>query len=266
MPRRILGSFAGLLCAGTRLVEGKDYCFGVNNEQYRCEMGYCCGETECCTYYYELWCKHTHTHTVLSSTIADGGDAVCQTGDSVPRRSVSCISGASNSFIFSSSSSLTCAEFSSLFSFPTLWLGLVTCRLYLSELLSGFWTDCKLPDYEEVVGHPPTPPPPYSEVPSEAQPPINRPEAAVVLELPAEASDRPSCDWTDQEDPNTRRRHVTGDSGIEVCVCQLDVDEGLGPEEGRLCQGAAGGCCSERQIDANKALMSEPNGDAERLV
>lgn len=37
--------------------KGKDFCFGVNNEQYRCEMGYCCGETECCTYYYELWCK-----------------------------------------------------------------------------------------------------------------------------------------------------------------------------------------------------------------
>ena len=29
----------------------------MNNEQYRCEMGYCCGETECCTYYYELWCR-----------------------------------------------------------------------------------------------------------------------------------------------------------------------------------------------------------------
>lgn len=37
--------------------KAKDFCFGVNNEQYRCEMGYCCGETECCTYYYELWCK-----------------------------------------------------------------------------------------------------------------------------------------------------------------------------------------------------------------
>lgn len=37
--------------------KGKEFCFGVNNEQYRCEMGYCCGETECCTYYYELWCK-----------------------------------------------------------------------------------------------------------------------------------------------------------------------------------------------------------------
>lgn len=36
--------------------QAKEFCFGANNEQYRCEMGYCCGETECCTYYYELWC------------------------------------------------------------------------------------------------------------------------------------------------------------------------------------------------------------------
>jgi len=43
-------------------LQGKEFCFGVNNEQYRCEMGYCCGETECCTYYYELWCElHKHT-------------------------------------------------------------------------------------------------------------------------------------------------------------------------------------------------------------
>lgn len=146
-------------------------------------------------------------------------------------------------------------------------MSLLTCSLYFSELLLGFWTDCKLPDYEEVVGHPPTPPPPYSEVPSEGQPPINQAEAAVVLEPTAEASERLACDWTDQEEPNTRRRHVTGDSGIEVCVCQLDVDEGSGSEEeGRLCQGAAGGCCSERQVDANKELTSEPSGAGERLV
>lgn len=45
--------FVYFLC----VFKGKEFCFGVNNEQYRCEMGYCCGETECCTYYYELWCK-----------------------------------------------------------------------------------------------------------------------------------------------------------------------------------------------------------------
>lgn len=34
------------------------YCPGANaNGGYLCETGHCCGETGCCTYYYELWCK-----------------------------------------------------------------------------------------------------------------------------------------------------------------------------------------------------------------
>ncbi|XP_041754307.1 WW domain binding protein 1-like isoform X2 [Coregonus clupeaformis] len=191
MPQKTLGSIVGLLCTGTWLVQGKEFCFGVNNEQYRCEMGYCCGETECCTYYYELW-----------------------------------------------------------------W----------------FWTDCKLPDYEEVVGHPPTPPPPYSEIPPGTTPAILLPpiqsEAAVVLEPPIEdipREEQASSSSADQESASapsqserpleeelmTRRRHVTGDSGIEVCVCQLD--EGSGPEEDeeRVCQGARGDCCSASEHHHN---------------
>lgn len=106
-----------------------------------------------------------------------------------------------------------------------------------SPSLPGFWTDCKLPDYEEVVAHPPTPPPPYSESPPDA----------------------PQAPAQEDPEPSGRRRHVTGDSGIEVCVCRLD--EGEGPEEGDVCQGAAGGCCSH----AGKDLAAEPAA-AERLV
>ncbi|TRY69756.1 hypothetical protein DNTS_030558 [Danionella cerebrum] len=58
MPREILHSSALLLFAEAGLAQAREFCFGVNNEQYRCEMGYCCGETECCTYYYELWCEY----------------------------------------------------------------------------------------------------------------------------------------------------------------------------------------------------------------
>lgn len=88
------------------------------------------------------------------------------------------------------------------------------------------------------MAHPPTPPPPYSESPPDApQPPAQ-----------------------EEPEPSGRRRHVTGDSGIEVCVCQLD--EGEGPEEGDVCQGASGGCCSQ----AGKDLAAEPAAAAERLV
>lgn len=56
----------------------------------------------------------------------------------------------------------------------------------------------------------------------------------------------------EDEELVTRRRHVTGDSGIEVCVCQLDVDEGSGleeesDEEQRMCKVAGRDCCSVPQ-------------------
>ncbi|XP_014868689.1 PREDICTED: WW domain binding protein 1-like isoform X2 [Poecilia mexicana] len=31
------------------------HCDGVNNQSYFCEYGHCCGESQCCSYYYELW-------------------------------------------------------------------------------------------------------------------------------------------------------------------------------------------------------------------
>lgn len=37
--------------------QAKLVCEGANNQSYICESGHCCGETQCCSYYYELWCK-----------------------------------------------------------------------------------------------------------------------------------------------------------------------------------------------------------------
>lgn len=149
-----------------------------------------------------------------------------------------------------------------------------------------FWNDCKLPDYEEVVGHPPTPPPPYSENPPETTPALpiqmSQPDTATVPQPQAEADlrvDSPASGSSSEqevvampiqaqgeenveaplmaaaeedEELVTRRRHVTGDSGIEVCVCQLDVDEGSGleeesDEEQRMCKVTDRDCCSGHQ-------------------
>uniref|UniRef100_UPI0037E7A17C WW domain-binding protein 1 n=1 Tax=Semicossyphus pulcher TaxID=241346 RepID=UPI0037E7A17C len=270
MPQKALGSIVGLLCTGTCLVQGKEFCFGVNNEQYRCEMGYCCGERECCTYYYELWwfwlvwtliimlsccCAYRHRRVKMR----------LQQEQRQREISLMAYQGASSSFI----------------SPPPLNL--------------RFWNDCKLPDYEEVVGHPPTPPPPYSENPPETAPALpaqlNQPDPATVPPPPAEPDQRvegqalglssdqelPSMpiqaespaeenveaplmaegDEEEEEDEElvTRRRHVTGDSGIEVCVCQLDVDEGSGleeecDEEHRMCKVSGRDCCPGRHEQA----------------
>lgn len=174
-----------------------------------------------------------------------------------------------------------------------------------------FWNDCKLPDYEEVVGHPPTPPPPYSENPPEStpasSPQISQPVSVSVPQMLSDAEpavhcqasgctsdegamsqpDQPQCreeenvdvllgavpaaEEEEEEDDElvTRRRHVTGDSGIEVCVCQLDVDEGSGleeesDEENRMCKGAGRDCCSGRPQEAfgRKECASELPGQS----
>lgn len=152
-----------------------------------------------------------------------------------------------------------------------------------------------LPDYEEVVGHPPTPPPPYSETPpvvtsallqqvsqigvnsaperlDETRSGVERPavgspseqeagsmasqaerraEENVQAPLMAAAAGGEEEEEEDEE-LITRRRHVTGDSGIEVCVCQLDVDECSGLEEEsddehRTCKTSGRDCCSGSQ-------------------
>lgn len=148
-----------------------------------------------------------------------------------------------------------------------------------------------LPDYEEVVGHPPTPPPPYSETPpvvtrallqqvsqidpTPAPAPQREDEACSGAEGQAEQEAGPApsqaerraeenvraplmaAEEEEEEDDEdeelvTRRRHVTGDSGIEVCVCQVDVDECSGLEEEsddehRTCRRSGRDCCSGPQ-------------------
>ncbi|KAL7377099.1 hypothetical protein ABVT39_021716 [Epinephelus coioides] len=228
-------------------------------------MGYCCGETECCTYYYELWwfwlvwtliimlsccCAYRHRRVKMR----------LQQEQRQREISLMAYQGASSSFI----------------SPPPLNL--------------RFWNDCKLPDYEEVVGHPPTPPPPYSENPPETTPAVlpqvsqpdamvpqpppvadpradshaagssSDPEAASMLtqaQCLAEENAEPSLVAAaaaegEDEELITRRRHVTGDSGIEVCVCQMDLDEGSGleeesDEEHRMCKVTGQDCCSGHQ-------------------
>uniref|UniRef100_H3CUF3 WW domain binding protein 1 n=1 Tax=Tetraodon nigroviridis TaxID=99883 RepID=H3CUF3_TETNG len=208
--------------------KGKDFCFGLNNEQYRCEMGYCCGETECCTYYYELWWFWlVWTLIIMLSCCAYRHRRVKMRLQQEQRQreiSLMAYQGASSSFI--SPPPLNPRK--------SLW----------------FWNDCMLPDYEEVVGHPPTPPPPYSETPPVVTPPAllqqvspivtaSAPERedetrsgaerqAVGLLSEHEAEPAPSQAERHAEENVraplmaelvTRRRHVTGDSGIEVCVC-----------------------------------------------
>ncbi len=77
-------------------------------------------------------------------------------------------------------------------------------------------------------------------------------QAQCLAEENAEAPLMAEAEEEEDEELVTRRRHVTGDSGIEVCVCQLDVDEGSGleeesDEEHRMCKVTGRDCCSGHQ-------------------
>ncbi|XP_067354916.1 uncharacterized protein [Channa argus] len=124
--------------SGSHLAVSPKYCPGVNNNPgYLCETGHCCGETGCCTYYYELWwfwllwtvlilfscfCAYRHRRAKL------------RIQQQQRQREINLIAynGACN--------------------YPSSMLDL------------SFLASFKLPSYEEVAAQPSTPPPPYSSV------------------------------------------------------------------------------------------------------
>uniref|UniRef100_A0A8C0J2Z6 WW domain binding protein 1 n=1 Tax=Chelonoidis abingdonii TaxID=106734 RepID=A0A8C0J2Z6_CHEAB len=128
------GPWAALLVLS---LQAREYCPGVKNQPYVCETGHCCGETGCCTYYYELWwfwllwtililfsccCAYRHRRAKL------------RLQQQQRQREINLIAyhGACN--------------------YPTSMMDL--------RMLASF----KLPAYEEVAHRPSTPPPPYSAI------------------------------------------------------------------------------------------------------
>ncbi|XP_034043690.1 phosphatase and actin regulator 4A-like isoform X2 [Thalassophryne amazonica] len=125
--------------SGSQPVISPKYCPGINNNPgYLCETGHCCGETGCCTYYYELWwfwllwtllilfsvfCAYRHRRAKL------------RIQQQQRQREINLIAynGACN--------------------YPP-----------SSVLDLSFLASFKLPSYEEVAAQPSTPPPPYSSV------------------------------------------------------------------------------------------------------
>ncbi|KAM4676208.1 WW domain-binding protein 1-like [Discoglossus pictus] len=199
-------------------VYGREFCFGEDQKPYRCEIGYCCGATECCTYYYELWwfwlawaliimagccCAYRHRRVKLRHL------------QEQRQREIS----------------------------------LMAYQGVVPSSALDMWPSCKLPTYDEVTQEPPTPPPPYCEISDDAAtaqhcPPCPGTTSACLdlawpdqrehsmnaqgcLTLSEETEQRhviPDPLPTHSRDveegelgASERRRHVTGDSGIELC-------------------------------------------------
>ncbi|XP_077574780.1 uncharacterized protein LOC144197923 [Stigmatopora nigra] len=124
--------------SGSPPVVSHMYCPGIdNNPGYMCETGHCCGETGCCTYYYELWwfwllwtvlilfccfCAYRHRRTKL------------RIQQQQRQREINLIA------------------YNRACSYPPSMLDL------------SFLTSFKLPTYDEVAAQPSSPPPAYSSV------------------------------------------------------------------------------------------------------
>ena len=50
--------------------QDKETCVGTNNQSYICDTGHCCGQSQCCNYYYELWCKSLPGGFLMSSRLS----------------------------------------------------------------------------------------------------------------------------------------------------------------------------------------------------
>uniref|UniRef100_A0A4W5KB94 WW domain binding protein 1-like b n=1 Tax=Hucho hucho TaxID=62062 RepID=A0A4W5KB94_9TELE len=266
------------------------HCEGLNNQSYVCESGHCCGESQCCSYYYELWWFWLVWVIIFILSCC----CVCHHRRTKHRLQQQQRQHEINLIAYREAHNYTSVPF-----------------------YFRFLPNSLLPDYEEVVNRPPTPPPPYSvfhtvsTLPTDPQdslglghcptiqttpvPPVsdtlcsrpsleephrigaptigyNRHKADNKPQEPQDGgpglgpqdggqgpqeasteeprSPEKSCkeplllgdlgepESSAQEDKDNRgalgrRRRFTGDSGIEVCVCDRGGSTSIGSQEGK---------------------------------
>ncbi|KAL4639973.1 WW domain binding protein 1-like [Arapaima gigas] len=276
------------------------YCHGVNNQSYTCESGHCCGQSQCCSYYYELW----WFWLVWAIIFILSCFCVCHHRRTKHRLQQQQRQHEINLIAYREAHNYTSLPF-----------------------YFRFLPNYLLPDYEEVVNRPPTPPPPYSALNSSPpaasspmtteqsdglQPPMQTAPAPAVCDtlssrhsledhsLPAEYIQKedskaqldpeqcgpelaasalekeplrdlgPEGYQEDKERSTGRHRRFTGDSGIEVCLCNQvqdgeglqELDELLGDGLADFCDGCAS--CSLRGSGDEELGQAELEGRVER--
>uniref|UniRef100_UPI0037E8DB1E WW domain binding protein 1-like b n=1 Tax=Semicossyphus pulcher TaxID=241346 RepID=UPI0037E8DB1E len=111
------------------------HCDGVNNQTYTCESGHCCGESQCCSYYYELWWFWLVWAIIFILSCC----CVCH-----HRRTKHRLQQQQRQH------EINLIAYREAHNYPSV------------PFYFRFLPNYLLPDYEEVVNRPPTPPPPYS--------------------------------------------------------------------------------------------------------
>ncbi|XP_034717585.1 WW domain binding protein 1-like b isoform X1 [Etheostoma cragini] len=111
------------------------HCEGINNQSYVCESGHCCGKSQCCSYYYELWWFWLVWAIIFILSCC----CVCH-----HRRTKQRLQQQQRQH------EINLIAYREAHNYPPV------------PFYFRFLPNYLLPDYEEVVNRPPTPPPPYS--------------------------------------------------------------------------------------------------------
>lgn len=111
------------------------HCEGLNNQSYFCESGHCCGASQCCSYYYELWWFWLVWAIIFILSCC----CVCH-----HRRTKHRLQQQQRQH------EINLIAYHEAHNYPSV------------PFYFRFLPNYLLPDYEEVVNRPPTPPPPYS--------------------------------------------------------------------------------------------------------
>ncbi|XP_072240453.1 WW domain binding protein 1-like b isoform X1 [Leuresthes tenuis] len=111
------------------------HCEGVNNQSYFCESGHCCGESQCCSYYYELWWFWLVWAIIFILSCC----CVCH-----HRRTKHRLQQQQRQH------EINLIAYREAHNYPPV------------PFYFRFLPNYLLPEYEEVVNRPPTPPPPYT--------------------------------------------------------------------------------------------------------
>ncbi|XP_056265076.1 WW domain binding protein 1-like b isoform X1 [Pseudoliparis swirei] len=111
------------------------HCEGVNNQSYICDSGHCCGNSQCCSYYYELWWFWLVWAIIFLLSCC----CVCH-----HRRTKHRLQQQQRQH------EINLIAYREAHNYPAV------------PFYFRFLPNYLLPDYEEVVNRPQTPPPPYS--------------------------------------------------------------------------------------------------------